>query len=102
MLPKSSHPNAFVPAKVVRSSDFCNHADERAETDVDPSKTKPTTLTQFLSSITRKKAPEMKELTAHELVDRWGWLNTGRFFICLAGAVCGAFAVCNEDLSFFE
>ena len=49
-----------------------------------------------------RSGPSINNMTVHQLVDRWGWLNLGTAAIPLAGALCALWALVSEDLSVFE
>lgn len=60
------------------------------------------TFTQFIKSTFGKEAPKNEEMTVHQLVDKWGWMHIPRTALHATALVCSAYAICSEDLSFFE
>lgn len=60
------------------------------------------TFAEFVQQSLRSDGVQAQELSTHQLVDRWGWLNLGRAALGLGAALSAAWAVASEDLSFFE
>ncbi len=59
------------------------------------------TFSEFVNTAMSRSGPSINEMTVHQLVDRWGWLNLGTAAIPLAGALCALWAIVNQELSVF-
>ncbi|KAI9721882.1 MAG: hypothetical protein M1828_004977 [Chrysothrix sp. TS-e1954] len=61
-----------------------------------------TSLREFIQSLWSRQEADEKQMNMHQLADRWGWLNLGMAGMIMASAVCSAYGMAQEELSFFE